>query len=330
MAGFKQLTKLPKGFIGTTKLKNGYKGAIKFWSNGKKVLVGYGYAQIAYSEDGINFTVSNFVPTSYLRAFGGTFFKGKFYIYDNSYSIYSSKDCVTWTQVYANTSNGQKSNNKTMATNGNILVLFDENQGVLYSYDGINFTKSSLVQTGVLTIVNKLRCINGVFFALGTSDETIFKSTDGINYVKVTSTYSDNYFTDICFFNGYYYACKNSTGNCIHRSQDGTTWTMLTTKGISTPWYLNILQGRFVAMNGVGTIWRSSDAITWNLDLYADGINHRIDDYIVDDESGRMYQVGNNSTVSNCIYTTTGADLNYTNLPANSNQSPICAVLEGE
>ena len=34
MAGFKQISKLKKGFAGTIKLKNGYKGGIKIWSGG--------------------------------------------------------------------------------------------------------------------------------------------------------------------------------------------------------------------------------------------------------------------------------------------------------
>jgi hypothetical protein len=142
---------------------------------------------------------------------------------------------------------------------------------VYRSTDGTNWTSSSL-------FVNPLSCFsfaNGKFFQLGgTTSDTLYISTDGLNWSS-SMTVGTNFIQKIVYGNGHYVGLNYSnTPTALFSefrvSADGANWAA--PLRFTNTYVLDALfaSNRFLAIDGLGGLMRSSDATNWTEDFHSE------------------------------------------------------------
>jgi hypothetical protein len=249
------------------------------WSNiafGNGVFVsvstGPNSTAVMTSPDGITWTLRTASSTGQRRAvtFGNGLFVAVNYQYaSGSTAVMTSPDGITWTDRNNGSGTSSQSGVWTDITFGNglFVAVAEVNDKIMYSSDGINWTRIS--PFGFTH--KKVNFGDGVFLILGGGSfgapERLIRSTDGINWSEITLP-SQNRWTDIAFGNGLFVAVAEGALNQIMISEDlGLTWTTYPSPQLNN--WLNIIfaSGYFVATSRTGTnrVMYSKNGISWTL-----------------------------------------------------------------
>ena len=134
-----------------------------------------------------------------------------------------------------------------------------------YSYDGINWTTGSSINSEYITFGNGLFVAVGYATISGVPTSFINTSPDGINWTSRTPSEA-MWFQEITYANGLFVAVARFGTNRIMTSPDGITWTSRTTS--ISPTFSGIAYGNgiWVAVcdsSPAGTIFTSYDGIDW-------------------------------------------------------------------
>ena len=134
-----------------------------------------------------------------------------------------------------------------------------------YSYDGINWTTGSSINSEYITFGNGLFVAVGYATVLGVPTSFINTSPDGINWTSRTPSEA-MWFQEITYANGLFVAVARFGTNRIMTSPDGITWTSRTTS--ISPTFSGIAYGNgiWVAVadgSPAGTTFTSYDGIDW-------------------------------------------------------------------
>lgn len=232
------------------------------YGNGKFVAVDRENPRVAYSTDGINWSLAS-LPSD---ASGGsmasvTYGNGKFVAVPGAggNAVYSS-DGVNWKQTalpsYKNWYQVTYGNGKFVAISSNIIA---------YSTDGITWkTPSSVPSSGVATIAYG----NGKFVIIGKSSTGLY-STDGINWSTMTVPYAD--WACLGYGGGKFVAISriNKAGETTGKSaysSDGINWTE-STLPFSYFWEeITYGDGKFVVVgrSTYDKVLYSANGVNWN------------------------------------------------------------------
>lgn len=196
-----------------------------------------------YSEDGINWTVSNITDQS---AYSIKYANG-LWVASCSSNVYTSLDGKEWTLVSSNAS----------ALGGvdyaNGLWVLAGNGGIYYSEDGTVWTKSDSI-TATCRFVGYA---NGLWFAVANS-KGLWYSEDGKTWTQSNYT-SLSVCGGVVYENGLYVA---GTGSGILYSEDGKTWTQ---SGVAqASGRVLFVDGLFVCGMGNG-LCTSTDGKKWTV-----------------------------------------------------------------
>jgi hypothetical protein len=216
---------------------NGYWSKV-IYGNGKYVAISNNtYNKIAYSTDGINWTVTTPSADNLQGWYGVAYGNGKFVaISNNMISVYST-DGINWTEtamlpgIWSSITYG---NGKFVALNNN-----SNHNKAAYSTDGINWTETAIIANPNYTNTgpwNDVTYGNGKFVAVGSirnqpsgatySFARVAYSTDGINWTQISSASNGN----IAYGNGKFVRIASRSTSY---STDDINWTNLPT-GLSS------------------------------------------------------------------------------------------------
>ena len=226
------------------------------YGNGKFVAVAYNSNQTAYSEDGINWTLTT-IPSS-ANWYSVTYGNGKFVAVANgSNQTTYSEDGVNWT-----TSTMPSSANWHSVTygNGKFVAVANNSDQAAYSEDGINWTLATTIP--IKANWHSVTYGNGKFVAVAQNSDKATYSEDGITWTKTTMP-SHAMWESVTYGNGKFVAVVLNSDKLAY-SEDGITWTE-TTMASSIP-YTSVAygNGKFVAVAGNSdTAAYSEDGVNW-------------------------------------------------------------------
>ena len=205
----------------------------------------YGGQNMAYSDDGVNWTVSAATPfdsqnVPNLIAYGG----GKFVaVSQPSGAIVYSTDGINWTKTTTAISDLGGSTAIMAYGNGKFVAictaLYSTRATVAYSSDGINWTTTTSEHYFSTIVWN-----GNIFVGAGGVNYNIVYSRDGINWTRVTNhpfPESRDYGVRYVFWSGDRFIAITSDNNYWAYSADGINWTALADR----PGFVNN-SGKFV------------------------------------------------------------------------------------
>ena len=214
------------------------------YGNGAFVAVGNG--KIVYSTDEGESWSEASVASNWWK--GVTYGDGKFVAVaeDGTNRVATSSDGINWSETSA------PGNHMWLAVTygGGKYVAVSQMGDVMYSSDGTNWSTTSAAESAVW---NSVAYGNGKFVAV--AGLKIMYSTDGINWFSGNNTVG--YWLDITFGDGRFVAVSNVQDSSYPAvagySTDGDTWTP-SNQAISGEWNgVDYVNGRFIAVAGVGT-----------------------------------------------------------------------------
>ncbi len=172
------------------------------WGNKRWVAVS---SQVAYSTDGMNWTLSPYAGAGY----GCVAYNGSYFLAGGFNIIGKSTDGITWTEVSVS---GQLGNVNSITWNGNIWVATGSNAYPLgWSTDGEtwNIPSQTLINSGSTVSYN-----GTIFLAAGVGVYKLVYSNDGVNWnpVNVSTTYIPGNITDMTW-TGIYWIITSTTNN---------------------------------------------------------------------------------------------------------------------
>jgi len=203
------------------------------WGQKKWLAIGATTSQnapnrIAYSSDGMNWTLSTYNSDNHVGIFNSIAYNGSYFLAGGFNYIAKSSDGITWTEASVTSSLGFV---KSLAWNGRLWVATGTNaQPIGYSNDGVSWNVANLVgliNSGSVVVYNGTK-----FLAGGTGVYSLVSSVDGINWVGVmlynNETYLPGTITDITW-NGisWYVSCQTNrkTDPKIAYSSDLVNWS---------------------------------------------------------------------------------------------------------
>lgn len=212
---------------------------------GDGVFVASGNGKIVYStNEGQSWSEAS-VASNWWQ--GVTYGDGKFVAVseDGTNRVATSSDGINWSETSA------PGNYMWLAVTygGGKYVAVSQMGDAMYSSDGTNWSTTSVPETGVW---NSVAYGNGRFVAV--AGTKVIYSTDGINWSSGNNTIG--YWKDITFGDGRFVAVSNYQDSnypaAAGYSTDGDTWTP-SNQAISSPWNgVDYVNGRFIAVAGVG------------------------------------------------------------------------------
>jgi hypothetical protein len=245
--------------------------------NSKTFLNAYPTDTIAYSADGVSWSIANGGAPA-VTLFDICYGNSKFVsagttpdiILSKSISV-NSTDGISWNKSYLPTSDlyelisyGNSTYLAIAGTNNRTSLWFYNNHAAK-STDGITWTATTMPAS---LAWNALASDGNKFVALAYGTGSAFVSTDGVTWstYAMPSLNSPYYYTSITYGNGMFLATSYNS-SVLSASTDGITWTTKSTPSYpySSDWN-NIIfgNGKFVIQNlATNHIWSSSDGSTW-------------------------------------------------------------------
>ena len=207
------------------------------WGKKKWVAIGLtnieGGPLIAYSSDGMNWTLADYEPTVWLTSIASN---GSKFIVTSFNFIASSTDGINWTETNVSSSLGTGVAIRGIVWGGNIWVaaLSNVTSAIGYSTDGTTWhlaNTSGIMNSGIGVAYN-----GTIFFAWGVGYSNCATSKDGIHWTGVTIPSNiANGGTGIkdVTWNGKYWVVVANTNDLIENkvtySSDLVTWYISTT-----------------------------------------------------------------------------------------------------
>lgn len=230
------------------------------YGNGKFVAVADGSNQTVYSEDGVNWTTST-MPSSD-KWYSVTYGNGKFVaVANNSNQAAYSEDGITWT--LATTIPIKASWQSVTYGNRKFVAIADNSDKAAYSEDGITWTKTTMPSNALWKSVTYG---NGKFVAVVLNSDKSAYSEDGITWTETTMPSSIPW-VSVAYGNGKFVAVAGNSDTAAY-SEDGVNW-IASTLPISRQWRsITYGKGKFVAVadSQISTVF-SYDGITWQTEL---------------------------------------------------------------
>jgi hypothetical protein len=205
--------------------------------------------RVAYSSDGMNWTLSTYNADNHVGFFSSVAYNGSYFIAGGFNHIAKSTDGITWTDVDVTSIIGAVS---SVTWNGRIWVASGSNTSNAFAYSS-NGSTWTAVNTGLMNSSSVVVYNGTQFLAAGTGYYRLASSRDGINWSGVMSY--DNYdylpgsITDITW-NGIYWIVTTTDdsfhGKKIAYSSDLVNWTNSTSAGkiFDDVQYLNTVTSR--------------------------------------------------------------------------------------
>ena len=203
------------------------------WGQKKWVAIGSpsvndGENRIAYSSDGMNWTLSTYNSDNHVAGIACVAYNGSYFLAGGFNYISKSSDGITWTDVSVTSSLGYV---LSITWNGRVWVAVGSNAyPVGYSTDGVSWTVATsatgLINSGTTVVYNGTK-----FLAAGVGVYKLISSVDGINWVGVmlysNNTYLPGGISDITW-NGTYWIVTCETNNVTDKkiaySSDLVNW----------------------------------------------------------------------------------------------------------
>ena len=225
------------------------------YGNGKFVAVAINSNQSAYSEDGINWTAST-MPSSAIWS-SITYGNGKFVAVANrSNQLAYSEDGISWT---SSTMPGSNQWLSVTYGNGKFVAIADNYDKAAYSEDGINWTFSTMPSFARWESVTYG---NGKFVAVAYNSNQSAYSEDGINWTLSTMPSSVNWYF-VTYGNEKFVAVATDS-NQLAYSEDGINWIASTMPNSNIWSSITYGNGKFVAVARFSDqLAYSKDGITW-------------------------------------------------------------------
>ncbi len=226
------------------------------YGDGKFVAVAYSSDKAAYSEDGINWTVSTMPSSESWKSV--TYGNGKFIaVVQNSTQAVYSEDGINWT---ASTMPNSANWSFVIYGNGKFVAVAYGSDKAVYSEDGINWTASTMPSSATWYSVTYG---NGKFVSVAYGSDKAAYSEDGISWTASTIP-SSNAWRSVTYGNGKFVAVAGTFDKAVY-SEDGINWTASTIP--SSDWYsVTYGNGKFVTVAyGSDKAAYSEDGINWTL-----------------------------------------------------------------
>lgn len=226
------------------------------------------------STDGINWTIANLPQALQYTsiAYGNNRFVA--IANDSNMGVYS-EDGVTWQNIYFSDQSNWKS---ICYGNGKFVAITYGSKGVInVSLDGINWDKANAPAESD----NDLYAVaygNGKFVAIANTSSTAIYSSDGVNWTKTSIPYA--YWMDVCFGNGRFVAISNPNSNYNRSaySTDGIIWNTGTLSTAAS--WAAVIYGasKFVAVgrsssNGIESCYTTVGDVWTQADTIMSGVN---------------------------------------------------------
>jgi len=233
------------------------------YGNGKFITggrAGNGIYEMAYSTDGITWTMITDAATRNQENTLITFCGGRFFASGWPGNIITSTDGINWTTVHSNT----EINGITYG-NGKWVFVTDGGQ-IKYSSDSVTWTETRNRPSGLK--FTGIAYGNGKFIAVAMGGR-IVHSTDGMTWTEVTNSplaRPQHAGSFLYFIEGKFFATGNrDLKYSMAYSTDGITWTTVEQDIFAGENVLNIAYGggKFVANGWGNTMAYSTDGITW-------------------------------------------------------------------
>lgn len=263
-----------------------------------------------------------------------------------NYGVYSSTDLTNWTTLIPDQ---PIELGKFYYVSGSNRIVSSEQKSVNYLDSPFTTFSASVISGGWYAFYEYSGTIGGLVYNgsntfvicgsnrpfSGSDTARLAYSTDGgVNFTRITSPVSG--FTNVNTFcnsaaygNGRFVVSGNldASGNLkVMYSTNGTSWTLVQiTTGTSSPSTLFFLGGYFYIGISSGSMWRSTDAVTWTSYNPA---NKYVNSNLVAEKDGILYwgnKPGNtaylystdNGTTWNTINMVYGTNPSFTLLPNN-------------
>ena len=226
------------------------------YGNGKFVAVAYNSNQTAYSEDGINWTLTTMPRSANWHSV--TYGNGKFVaVADGSNQTAYSEDGINWT---ASTMPSSAKWYSVTYGNGKFVAIANNSDQAAYSEDGINWTLATTIpiKTDWLFVTYG----NGKFVAVAQHSDKAAYSEDGINWTKTTMPSHADWMSVTYNNDKFVAAAYNSTAAAY--SEDGITWSSSTMPSTARWQHITYGNGKFVAIaQDSDTAAYSEDGVNW-------------------------------------------------------------------
>jgi len=185
-----------------------------------------GLNRIAYSSDGMNWTLSTYNSDNHVGLFSCVAYNGSYFLAGGFNYIAKSTDGISWTDVIVQGSLGSVN---SITWNGKLWVAVGYNaQPIGYSTDGVSWNVANLV--GLLNAASVVVYNGTQFLAGGLGIYKLVSSKDGINWSGVLlydNIYLPGSISDITW-NGTYWIVTNETNSVtdakIAYSSDLVNW----------------------------------------------------------------------------------------------------------
>ncbi len=236
------------------------------YGNEKFIVTRDSTSSVLSSTDGINWTSS---ATPFQTGYGLAYGSGKFVVATDSSTAYYSTNGVTWTSVQLGASGNWQ---KIEYVNDRFIVLdVNSSSSGRYSLDGVSWSGFNLPSSQTWSSV---AYGDGKFVAVSTSSANGAYSTDGITWVS--SSLPSAVFS-VAYGNGKFVAVGQGTAAAY--SADGINWTASTLppEAIESPsnsFWLSVTyaNNKFVAVGQLSAISAySTDGITWTKSDFVSG-----------------------------------------------------------
>ena len=166
---------------------------------------------------------------------------------------------------------------RSVAASDNMIVACGDNNLIMYSTDGISWTRATTPYSQSTQRITSVVYGNGMFIAISSGysnnpGSNIFaKSTDGITWISITVPISASW-GNVKFCNGVFVAISLDTGSELTYlySSDGDVWTSQNVEDeniIPSGSYRDLASafGRFYWLVASQTLLSSGDGITWDI-----------------------------------------------------------------
>ena len=209
------------------------------WGQKKWVAIGSlvpneAYNRIAYSSDGMNWTLSTYNSDNHIGIFSSVAYNGSYFIAGGFNHIAKSTDGITWTDVDVTSIIGAVS---SVTWNGRIWVASGSNTSNAFAYSSNGVTWSA-VNIGLMNSASVVVYNGTKFLAAGVGLYRLISSVDGINWTGV-----------MLYSNEIYIA-----GTITDITWNGTYWIVTTTD--------DSLHGKKIAYSSDLINWHSSTSAT--------------------------------------------------------------------
>lgn len=129
-----------------------------------------------------------------------------------------------------------------------------------------------LTQTGAGTFVG-MAYGNDVYVAVGAAASGNAHAANSPNGTTWTSRNAANFMSDVQFFSGGFIGSPTANTN-IQRSTDGTTWNVISTLSDLNYQSKLVVSGDRIYLSGIGKLYDSANAVSWNQTLTGRSVNH--------------------------------------------------------